>query len=319
MSNTTRVLVTGAAGFAGRVASRTLLEQGYEVRAAVRNAETVMAGAEPVALGDFRAVTDWRPALRAVDTVVHLAGRAHVLAERPGAALQAARAANVAVTAQLADAAARSSVRRFVYISTIGVLGTITPDGHAFTEQDVPAARSPYAISKLEAERCLASAAAMGLEVVVIRPTLVYGPGAPGNLRLLTRWVRTGLPLPFASVRNQRSFLAVENLASLIACAVRAACAAGRTYLAADADVVSTPAAVRAIAEGMGRPARLVPVPASLIRTAATMAGRRSMGEGLCASLRVDAARARQELGWQPVVSTLDGLRRMGESALAAG
>lgn len=306
----TRVLVTGANGFIGRALCHTLTARNVAVRAAVRSPAALPAEVRTV--GEIGPSTEWRRVLAHVDTVVHLAGRAHVLHDTAADPLGAYRAVNVAATARLARECAAARVPRLVFVSSIKVNGERS-FGVPFTEGDPPEPTDPYGVSKLEAEQELrAIAGSTELEVVVVRPCLVYGPGVRGNLARLLRAIDRGLPLPFASVRNQRSMLGLANLCDLLARCATDPRAAGETFLAADGQDLSTPQLIRWLADGLGRPARLVAVPPSWLELAARLAGASAPYERLCGSLQVDSSKARRLLDWQPPVSPEDGLRETG-------
>jgi nucleoside-diphosphate-sugar epimerase len=304
------VLVTGADGFIGRALGPALEASGYQVRAAVRTAGS--APGEAVVVGDIGPATDWREALRGADAVIHLAARVHVMRERASDPLAAFRHTNVEGTAQLARAAAAAGVRRLVYVSSVKVNGertTVRP----FTEADPPAPEDDYGRSKWEAESVTRQVASgTGLELVVVRPCLVYGPGVKGNLRALLAALARGVPLPLGSVRNRRSLVGLDNLCGLLVRCVEQAAAAGESFLAADGEDLSTPEMVRALATGIGRPARLFPVPVPLLEAAGALAGRREAVERLTGSLQLDAGKARRVLGWVPTVGTVAGLQRTG-------
>ena len=308
---TMRMLVTGASGFVGRALAAHLAARGHDVVPAVRRArEDAPAGA--VEVGEVDGATDWRRALAGVDAVVHLAARVHVLREEAADPPAAFRAVNVEGTAALARAAAAAGARRLVFLSSVGVNGGVT-HGRAFTEADPPRPHTPYARSKLEAEGALAEVAReTGVETVVVRAPLVHGAEAPANFRRLLALVRSGLPLPFASVRNRRTLVGVDNLCAFLALCLSAPAAAGETFLVGDGEDVSTPALVRALARGMGRPARLVPFPPGALRRLLAAAGRGSLADQLLGSLQVDDAKARRVLGWTPPVPPAEGLQRAG-------
>lgn len=313
------ILLTGATGFIGRAISAALLANGtslvHAVRARHGQATPAAEGLRWVAVGDINALTDWQTPLVGVHTIVHCAARAHVLREQATDALAAFREVNVAGTLRLAQQAAEAGVQRFVFLSSIGVNGNQT---HVpFDEAAPPHPHDAYAVSKLEAEQALlALAAQTGMEVVIIRPPLVYGPGAPGNFASLLRWVHRGLPLPLGSVHNQRSFVALENLVSLVLlCAdrERSQLAANQVFVVADGEDVSTSTLLRKVARAAGRPSRLLPVPASWLRAGASLLGKRAVADRLLGNLQVDATKARTLLGWRPVVTMDEQLAKMFE------
>jgi nucleoside-diphosphate-sugar epimerase len=305
-----RVAVTGATGFIGRTLVARLAAAGTAVRAVVR--EPAGLSGDVARVGDLGPDTDWTSALRGIEAVIHLAARVHVLGYGARDPLDAFRRANVLGTERLARACAEAGVRRLVFVSSIKVNGDTTT-GRPLTESTPPAPSDPYSVSKSEGERALREVArATGLEGVVVRPCLVYGPGVKGNLARLLGAIHRGLPLPFGSIRNHRSLVGVENLCDLLErCAVHPR-AAGETFLASDGTDVSTPELVRALASGMGRPARLVSVPRPVLGFGAGLIGARAAWERVCGSLQVDSAKARAVLGWTPDPATEAGLRRTG-------
>jgi nucleoside-diphosphate-sugar epimerase len=292
-----RVLVTGATGFVGRAVLPALAPVAA-VRAAVRDASAALpAGVERVAIGSIGRETDWRAALDGVDAVVHLAARVHVM--RPGPDDEAlCRQVNVAGTLRLAEAAAASGVSRFVFVSTVKVMGDRS-QGRPFTEDDAPAPVGPYAISKLLAERALA--AFLGPAVTILRPPLVYGPGVKGNFRALQRLAASGLPLPLGSVANRRSLLYVGNLADAIRAALLAPPAPGcRAYLLRDGEDLSTADLLRRLAPR----ARLLRFPPALLARLLPS----GLAERLLFSLAVDDSRFRRDHGWTPPFTVDQGL-----------
>lgn len=309
-----KVLVTGASGFVGAELCRQLGPRGYTVRAAVRSLQRpeVAPNVESLVVGNLETAIDWSSALLGVDCVVHCAARAHVLRDTEADALAKYRLINVVGTRRLAEQAAAAGVRRFLYISSIGVLGVQTNGRGPFTISDLPQPLEDYAISKLEAERALWSVASKtGLEVVVVRPPLVYGPGAKGNFARLLKLVRVGLPLPLGSVHNQRSFVGLDNLVDLLIRCIEHPAAAGQTLLVSDGEDVSTASLLRYMAAGLGRSARLMPVPVILLRIVARTLGKRAEIDRLLGSLQVDSRHTRELLDWTPPVSVSDGIGRM--------
>jgi nucleoside-diphosphate-sugar epimerase len=309
-----KILVTGASGFVGSALCSSLLAQGFAVRAAVRSLGSMSSAdsLDVVAVGEVGAHTDWSAALAGVDCVIHCAARAHVMHEIEADALAAYRAVNVAGTQHLAEQAAALGVRRLVFLSSIMVLGIHTNGRGPFFVSDEPAPVEDYAISKWEGEQALwAVSARTGLEVVVVRPPLVYGPGVKGNLLRLTSLVARGLPLPLGAVHNQRSLVGLSNLVDLLRlCAVHPA-AAGQMLLVSDGQDLSTPHLIRLMAEGMNRPARLLPVPVALLQAGGSLLGKRGEIDRLVGSLQVDSGYTQAQLGWTPPVSVEDGVREM--------
>ena len=316
------VLITGASGFVGRALVAQLARTGRPVRVALRR--TVLAGApefapsvQAVQVGELAPATDWRTALEGVGGIVHCAARVHVMHETAGDPLAEFRRVNVGGTLQLARQAAAAGVRRFVFISSIGVNGAETFD-KPFTADDVPAPRSAYALSKHEAELGLqALARTSGLEVVIIRPPLVFGPGAPGNFERLMRALQRGLPLPFGAVRNQRSLVALGNLVSLVETCLDHPAAANQTFLVSDGEDISTTVLLKRTAAALGKSARLIPVPAALLVAAARLLGKHQLAQQLCGSLQVDISKTRTLLGWAPVVRLTDALDEAASEVLA--
>ncbi len=299
-----RILVTGATGFVGAALCRELLARGHTVRAAARRPSPLShsrPGLRDVPLPDIAGDVDFGPLLDGMDAVVHLAGLAH-----RAAGAQELRRVNVDATLRLAAAAA-GRARRFVFVSSVKVHGEDSGDG-AYAESDPTRPQDAYGRSKLEAERALTDMAARsGMELVLIRPPLVYGPAVKANfLRLLQR-VDTGLPLPFAGVRNRRSLIGLDNLVDAIARCVEHPEARG-PLLVADDESVSTPELLARTARALERPARLVRAPMWLLRSAAAIAGRRDEIRRLTASLVVDSSRARRLLGWRPRRTLDEGL-----------
>lgn len=310
------MLVTGVNGFVGRQLCAELVGRGQAVRAAMRNrTEFDLAGFEISWIAGMGADTTWEDALRGIKVVIHLAARVHVMREDAADPLAEFRRVNVAGTENLARQAAVAGVKRLVYVSSIGVNGLSTAVDRPFSEADVPAPHNAYALSKWETEQALYRVAQeTGLEVVIVRPPLVYGLGAPGNFAQMMRVLRKGIPLPLASVRNLRSLIYIENLVdALIVCATHPA-AAGQTYLVSDGEDVSTPDLMRQLGAAMGHPARLFPCPPALLKLAGRLIGKADQVGRLSGSLQVDSGKIRRELNWLPPYTSQEGLRKTGES-----
>lgn len=307
-----RVLVTGASGFIGSALTRQLArDPGFRVVAAVRRDAGAVAGLEHVRVGDIGVDTDWRTAVRGVDAVVHTAARVHVMREAASDPLDLYRKVNVAGTATLARQAAQAGARRLVFISSIKVNGEGTAPARPYTADDRPAPVDPYGVSKQEAEEALwRIAGETGIEVVVIRPVLVYGPGVKANFRAMMRLVHRGIPLPLGAIRNKRSLVAIDNLVDLIARCLTPSAAANQSFLVSDGEDLSTSELLRRTAAAMGRPARLLPVPAPLLEMACRTLGRNDLANRLCGSLQVDIRKTRELLGWTPPVTVDDALAR---------
>lgn len=297
--------MTGANGFVGRALCAVLAASGRAFRRSVRAPHPDFPGAVPV--GEIGPDTDWRSALEGVHCVVHLVSRTHVLRETAPDPLAEYRRINVQGSLALAQQAVRAGARRLVFMSSIKVNGEST--AKPYTEDDPPRPEDAYGASKLEAEQALARVAAgTGLEVVVLRPPLVYGPGVKGNFLRLLDLVARGTPLPLASIDNRRSLIHVGNLADAVVRAVDAPQAAGKTYLVADGEDVSTPGLVRALAQALGVRARLLPCPTALMRIGAALTGKEGEIARLTGSLQVDSAKIRRELLWRPPFTLTQGL-----------
>lgn len=303
------VLVTGATGFVGRALVEALLRNpAFKIVCAVRAPAALPPQVQQVTVGDISADTNWRDALRGVDVVLHLAARVHVMHETAGNPLSEFRRVNVAGTVSLAVQAVEAGVRRMVYLSSVKVHG----ESGCFTERDQPTPADPYAISKLEAENALRSIASREeLEVVVVRPPLVYGPGVRANFAALMRLANRGIPLPLASVHNRRSLVALGNLVHFLMCCVSHPHAANETFLVSDGHDLSTAELVQHMARAHGGHARLIPVPVWLMSAVARLLGKRDMATRLFASLQVDISKARTVLAWNPPLTVDDELKRI--------
>ncbi|VFR64564.1 UDP-glucose 4-epimerase [plant metagenome] len=313
-----KVLVTGVTGFVGKETVRALIAKGHTVHGAVRREGVDMPACEAMhVVGDIGAMTDWRAALQGVDAVVHLAARAHVLNESHDSPLTLFRAVNTQGTLALARHCLDAGVKRFVFVSSIGVNGAHTETA-PFRETDVPNPAADYALSKLEAETALKDLlAGSSMTLVIVRPPLVYAGNAPGNFRRLLGLVDSGIPLPFASIDNRRSMVALENLADFLTVCVSHSQAANQLFLIADGTDVSLPQILRSLAEGMNKAPRLLPFPGALLSLGASMVGKAALYRQLCGSLIVDASHARSLLGWQPIIGTEEALRRAGRDFFA--
>lgn len=311
------ILVTGATGFVGSALANRLMADGTcgGVVAALRRLDASLPeGVKLVQTGDLLPTTDWGVALQQVDSVVHCAARVHVMQDIANNPLDAYRHVNVQGTLNLARQAAQAGVCRFVFVSSIKVNGEATRPGNPFTADDAPAPLDPYGVSKMEAEQSLRDISAQtGMEVVIVRPPLVYGPGVKANFASMMRWVARGAPLPLGSIHNARSMVALDNLVDLLVTCLKHPAAAGQTFLLSDGEDVSTTELLRRTAQVMGKPARLLPVSAALLQMGAALLGKGDVAQRLCGSLQVDISKTRQLLGWSPPLTLDQGLKKAVE------
>jgi nucleoside-diphosphate-sugar epimerase len=305
-------LVTGGQGFVGKALGFAALSKGFKVRVSSRQLVKAPPSCfEFSQVGGLGPATDWSAALQGVDALVHCAGRAHRVKDTVADPLAAFRTVNLAGTLNLTQQAVKAGVKRFVFISSIGVNGSQTPVGTPFSEADQPKPHNAYALSKWEAEQGLMQIAAeTGLEVVIIRPPLVYGYNAPGNFGSLMRAVQRGWPLPLGAVHNQRSLVALDNLVDLITACITHPQAANQTFLVSDGQDLSTTELVRGMAQAAGVPTRLLSVPVWALQAGAALLGRGDAVPRLCGNLQVDISKARSLLGWVPPISVSEGLTR---------
>ncbi|RQB75644.1 NAD-dependent epimerase/dehydratase family protein [Pseudomonas aeruginosa] len=309
-----RVLVTGATGFVGKALSASLaLHSEFDVIGATRSISSPNALGKLVPIGEISAETDWGPALKDVDIIVHLAARAHVLSDGSADPMGEFRRVNVEGTVALAKQAIAAGVKRFIFISSIGVLGARS-SRIPFDEASVSAPHADYAISKLEAEQRLWQLLeGTSVELTIIRPPLVYGAHAPGNFRRLLRLVASSAPLPLGRIENQRSLIALENLVDFIFRCITHPAAANQVFVIADCATVSTTEIVRLLSLGMGRRCLTIWVPRFLARFFALLIGKSGLYTQLYESLVVDTRKAQELLGWVPPISTKDALVKAGQ------
>lgn len=305
-----KFLVTGANGFVGSALCDALFVHGYAARGAVRSARAIVDKCERAIIGEFDEQTDWGNAIAGMDVVIHLAARVHVMQDDASDPLAEFRKVNVAGTENLARQAARAGVKRLVYVSSIKVNGEVTDGVSKFSESDITNPQDPYGVSKWEAEQALHRVAAdTGLQVVIVRPPLVYGAGVKGNFAQMLKVLAKGIPLPFASVHNRRSLVYVGNLVdALILCATHTA-AVGQTYLVSDGEDISTPDLLRQLGMAMGHPARLLPLPVAILKLVGSLSGKGDQIERLTGSLQIDSGKIRRELGWVPPYTIRKGLQ----------
>lgn len=311
-----KILVTGATGMLGRaLVERLCAETQCTVHAAVRaSVQGLPVGARVFSVGDLGGQPSWADALNGVEAVIHTAARVHVMREMASDPAAAFHKINVEATRDLAAAAAARGVRRFIFISSVKVNGEQTSEGRPFAIGDVEAPADAYGASKQQAEQELRRIGMeTGMEMTVIRPPLVYGPRVGGNFRSMMHWLCRGVPLPLAGIHNRRSLIGLDNLVDMVVTCVRHPAAANRNFFASDGEDLSTPELLRRVGLVMGRPARLFPLPARLLRLAAWLVGKPGIAQRLCDSLQVDISETRRLLGWTPPFSVNEGMRRAVE------
>lgn len=311
------ILITGATGFVGRRLVMKMVERGMATRICMRRpVDGLPSEVQTVLIASIDGTANWHEALQGVELVIHAAARVHVMNDGAADPLAEFRSVNVQGTLNLAKQATAAGVRRFVFLSSVKVNGELTPEGRPFSEFDAPSPVDPYGVSKNEAELGLRKIAAQsGMEVVIIRPPLVYGPGVKANFAALVGAVQKGWPLPLGAVHNKRSLIALDNLVDFIVTCAFHPKAANQTFLVSDGHDLSTPALVRVIAKWTGRPARLFPLPSWMLVAAFAVLGRSTVVRRLLGNLQVDISKARGLLGWAPPISGDEGLRRVIQGA----
>jgi nucleoside-diphosphate-sugar epimerase len=303
------ILITGADGFVGSALCDRLRNESVPLRGAVRRLKSTLDADQHMAVGDISGETDWSSALQDVTDVVHLAARVHVMKENCPNPLAEFRRVNVEGTANLARQAAAHGVSRFIFLSSVKVNGELTGVGRPFASTDAPAPEDPYGVSKCEAEQKLWQIATeTGLEVVVLRPPLVYGPEVKGNFLRLMQAIDEQLPLPLGGIQNTRSLIYLGNVVDSIRVCLTHPKAAGKTFLVSDGEDVSTPELIRRLAAALGRRPLLLPVPMSLMKFAGAFFGKKAAVDRLLASLCVDMTPLREELSWNPPYTMQAGL-----------
>lgn len=313
-----RILLAGASGFVGRGLVPRLLNQQHEVTAAVRKMTADLDSRVTQGLIDgLSTEQDWQPLLVGQEAVIHLAARVHVMSDDSTDPLAEYRKVNVEGTLKLARQAVDAGVKRFIFISSVKVNGEGTTLGAPYSADAQAAPSDPYGVSKMEAEQGLrALAAETGMEVVIIRPVLVYGPGVQANVLSMMRWLHKGVPLPFGAIHNRRSLVALDNLVDLIVTCIAHPAAANQTFLVSDGEDLSTTMLLRRMGAALGKPARLLPVPSWMLQIGATMLGKQALAQRLCGSLQVDISKTRELLGWTPPVTVDEALTKTAKHFL---
>ena len=314
-----RILLTGATGFIGKSMAKRLFSDGYNIVSALRVHPTAqLLSGEVIVVGDIGSNTDWSRALSGVEFVVHCASRVHIMTDVSKNPLAEFRAVNVGGTISLAKQAAAAGVKRFIFLSSIKVNGESTISGHPFTADLPPNPADPYAVSKYEAEMGLSAVSLeTGMEIVIIRSPLVYGPGVKANFLSMLNLLFRRIPLPLGAVKdNRRSFVYLDNLVDLIVTCIKHPAAANQIFLVSDDDDLSTTSLLQRLASNLGKPSKLIKVSPRLIQFGASFIGKASIAQRLCGSLQVDIKKTQDFLGWSPPVSLDDGLRQTAEHYL---
>jgi len=321
-----KVLITGATGFVGLALVDSLVKASYDVTAVVREYSSILredvvqvAGCDLKELSSSSSLfqNKIKQTLQDVDVVIHLAARVHVMNDNSVDPLTEFRAVNCDVTLELARIAVNAGVKRFIFISSVKVNGEMTALEKPFTPEDEFVPDDPYGLSKYEAEQgLLALAKEAGMEVVIIRPPLVYGPGVQANFASMMKWVNRGVPLPFGAIHNQRSLVALDNLVSFILHCIDHTQAANEVFLISDGEDVSTSELLRKVAKAFGKQACLVPVPMSWMSFAARLIGKGDVANRLFGSLQLDSSKARDLLGWKPEITMDEQLQKTADAYL---
>lgn len=313
-----RILLTGATGFVGGTLCDRLEARKALLRIAARGqTDAALQGRCEAVHARLDPDQDWSHALDGIETVIHCAARVHVMNDDTADPLREFRRINVDGTLQLARQAAEAGVKRFVFISSIKVNGESTVPGQPFTAAQAPAPIDPYGVSKWEAEQQLRKLSAeTGMEVVIIRPALVYGPGVKANFLNMMKWLYKGVPLPLGAIHNKRSLVALDNLVDLIVTCIDHPRAANQTFLVSDGEDLSTTELLQRTSRALGKLPRLLAVPAWMLETAAKILGKQSIAQRLLGSLQVDIAHTRETLGWTPPVSVDAALRKTAQHFL---
>jgi nucleoside-diphosphate-sugar epimerase len=301
-----QVLITGATGFVGKEMRHQLRIQGIPCVEAVR----YKINPDQFEMGNLNEKTNWTTALSGCDVVVHLAARVHMMQDKVGDPLGAYREVNVDATMALAEQSASLGIRRFIFVSSVKVNGEATTD-KAFTAHDVPAPLDPYGQSKMEAEYALQKLGQKtGMEIVIVRPPLVYGPGVRANFLRLMQLVRLGIPLPLGNIHNCRSMVALDNLVNLLMVCIEHPNAAGQILMVSDDEDMSTSALIKVLAQAMNKKIILLPIPSTLIRVGSRLIGKVNAADRLLGSLQVDIRHTKKTLNWTPAISSVVGIQK---------
>lgn len=309
------ILVTGGDGFVGKTLLKELINRDFPVRFSSRQDKKSFLDAEYINIADINEQTNWLKALEKINVVIHLAARVHIMHDNAIDSLAEFRKVNVDGTLRFASQAASAGVKRFIFISSVKVNGEKTLNGIPFKESDIPNPQDAYGISKFEAEQGLLEIAQQtGMEVVIIRPPLIYGPGVKANFASLANIVKHSLPLPLGAIHNKRSFIYVGNLVDCIVKCVEHPAAANQLFLVSDGQDLSTTELLKACGKALNKKVWLIPLPQLLIERMAALLGKKNIAQRLCGNLQVDISRARQLMDWTPPISVTDGLKATFEN-----
>ena len=308
------MLITGASGWLGLRLLHSAVERGMRVRGSVRRSVSLGCGIDLRQVPSLDSTTPWGDALKGCQVVIHAAARVHLMNDASADPLSEYRLVNVQGTINLARQAADAGIRRFIFLSSVKVNGERTEIGQPFRADDVPSPQDAYGISKMEAEMGLrAIALQTGMEVVIIRPPLVYGPGVKANFAEMVKWLQRGVPLPLGAIQNRRSLVALDNLVDLILTCIHHPLAANQTFLVSDGEDISTSELLRRMALALGRPARLISVPQQILESAALLLGKEEMAKRLFSSLQVNPETTCRLLNWTPPLTLEQGLLRVAK------
>ena len=312
------IFITGATGFVGSSLIKELLTQNYHTSVAVRdNTSVVPFGVTKFNVGNLTADIDWLSMLNGIDVIIHAAARVHIMDELVDDPLAEFRKVNVYATLNLAKQAAKAGAKRFIFISSVKVNGEMTSRNHSFKPDDNYIPIDPYGLSKYEAEQgLLALAKETGMEMVIIRPPLVYGPDVRANFVSMMKWISKKIPLPFGAIHNQRSLIALDNLVSFIIQCIEHPKAANEIFLISDGEDVSTTALLQKVSKALGGKSWLIPVPVRWMSFSAKLIGKEDVANRLFGSLQVDSSKARYLLGWKPVITMDEQLKKTADAYL---
>lgn len=314
------IFITGGSGFVGMEVLRKLPAHKYRPIVVSRGNHKFKGRFEEILVDGINADTDWSDSLRGCDVVIHLAARVHIMNDASSDPLAEFRKVNTYGTLHLARIAAECGVKRFLYLSSIKVNGENTEPGKSFSPSDSFIPDDPYGLSKYEAEQGLLNLSKVtGMEVVIIRPSLVYGPGVKANFLSMMQWIQTGIPLPLGAIQNQRSLVALDTLVDLITICLEHPAAANQIFMVSDGEDLSTTELLQRMGKALDKPTRLLPVPQNMLIAILKLLGKEAIARRLCNSLQVDITKTRELLGWEPIINVDDELSKTAQFFLING